>query len=108
MKTQHTPGPWHVGPVQPSLYYVETESGFDIAKCEFKVPGEFRLVGDSTKPEAEANARLISAAPELLEECERSLFEISQHLLNGNQFTEPMLKAWANGLRSAIAKATGN
>lgn len=76
--TQHTPGPWHVRP----------NNG-----------GRFTLIdqqsSDPSSEESRANARLISAAPELLEACE-------QVYKNGLGQPELFL------LEKAIAKATGD
>jgi len=68
MNTKHTPGPWHVGDLAaPNLAgrnaLVYAPSGYAVADakifhCKFGVP------------EMEANARLIAAAPDLLEALE--------------------------------------
>ena len=63
-KQAHTPGPWQVSPASVntpfsahSLAVIRREGGY-IARAIHR-PGTFR-------PEAEANARLIAAAPDLL------------------------------------------
>jgi hypothetical protein len=55
--TQHTPGPWHVGEGRASII-VYASDGYAIANAATYHPKERDL---------EANARLIAAAPELLE-----------------------------------------
>jgi hypothetical protein len=55
MSATHTPGPWHVNFTKFSE--VRTDEGALIAKCE-KLSGLVNL---------QANARLIAAAPDLLE-----------------------------------------
>jgi hypothetical protein len=53
----HTPGPWHVGPHYKSD--VESREG-RICECR-----------PLSSPRAEANARLVAAAPDLLIACEK-------------------------------------
>lgn len=80
----HTPGPWRV------LDF--NERGFDrFFGVQMGRSGGFRVEG----PDAEANARLIVAAPELLAACKRALEEAGD--LRG---------ATRRGdIRAAIAKA---
>jgi hypothetical protein len=80
MTKQHTPGPWK---------YLRT-SGFDYGSTAYWVPGICGNVKD------EANARLIAAAPDLL--------EALQHLMvaHGEQLDYAFQQA-----QEAIAKATG-
>ena len=90
MTTQHTPGPWEIDhtypePNQRKIQPKGQEAGIAVA------------FGDS-ESEAQANASLIAAAPELLELCEESL-----RALHEDDF--PILK---DKLRAAIAKATAN
>jgi hypothetical protein len=75
-----TPGPWHVGP----HYKSDIESRFGrIAEC-----------GVTRGPQAEADAQLIAAAPDLLS----ALYYILEH--SGDPVME-------NVARAAIAKAEG-
>ena len=61
--TKHTPGPWNSERAESSKCFdVKCECGFFVATCHDGVRGESN---------AEANARLISAAPELLEALQR-------------------------------------
>lgn len=59
-ETKHTPGPWSVYPP---------------TKCVIGPEPERILVAEAShhRPEADANARLIAAAPDLLAACERLL-----------------------------------
>jgi len=109
--TKHTAGPWHYG------------EAFQILKgdtpCEFRGIGNgavhigyASITGAVPDPEAEANARLIAAAPELLEACEAALEYLNRNRPKGNirdNFTA--LNEHENGvvkpLRAAIAKAKG-
>jgi hypothetical protein len=85
-KTQHTPGPWHF----------DGQEFNDVREAD----GELVAVAlhlRTRKPErslaeAEANARLMAAAPDLLEACKAALSDY-----------EPYIEK----CRAAIAKATG-
>jgi hypothetical protein len=59
MKAKHTPGPWHISPFK--------SWDKDIRICEAGVLVDH---DDVDRAEAEANANLIAAAPDLLEACE--------------------------------------
>mgnify|MGYP001617181917 CR=1 FL=1 len=92
MTTQHTPGPWHIGPMQKDgASYIQTQHG-DALGYVFLGP----------YPEAGPNARLIAAAPELLQAL-RALTEIGQ-TPDGGIILGP--QGW-DIARAAIAKATG-
>ncbi len=65
MKTKHTPGPWEIGPQEFSrvkVYEKQQGSRRIVADCDLNELRE--MIG--YRPEAEANARLIAAAPDLL------------------------------------------
>lgn len=88
----HTPGPWRVKKAtvrgEVNEWYVTDDGGVAvIASC----------VTDTAGEPSEANARLIAAAPELL--------EVIDGLLNAlpSATAHPAIKA----ARAAIAKATG-
>jgi hypothetical protein len=109
--SKHTPGPWFTTP-QYGNYAVysrglvgdDTGDGWEPCICEL----------DSDEPvNHEANARLIAAAPELLEalrDLELGANTVDYCYLNmpGN-FAEALLslRAYAKTAREAIAKATG-
>lgn len=68
METKHTKGEWIITPMkcwkgEPILITHESKTGFVIA--EITNQGNSRFI--SNKEEAEANAKLIAAAPKLLE-----------------------------------------
>lgn len=123
MDAKHTPGPWRISKINPRI--VESENpGLDTRP----VSRTFRM-----QPEAEANARLIAAAPELLallaqalnfiehreanlgklttdEEWDANVVEYRKRGISGvgigRSYTD---KAFVNldAIRAAIAKATG-
>lgn len=84
MKNQHTPGPWNA-------------SGFNIetATANYLIQGHSMVKAE----ELRANARLIAAAPEMLEALGRALDRL-QHV-EGNQ--EDIIEI----LNDAIAEAEG-
>ena len=99
-EAKHTPGPWHLEEMgyNSSSYYIRgsSESGDRLTIGK----GAVAHIPRSTVNPMEANARLIAAAPELLE----ALAEIVS-AADGegwNQLDPSLSKA-----RAAIAKATG-
>ena len=110
MTTQHTPGPWHT-----------TRDGFSTVYVEARIGGgwiqEVAACGPTEKgsDQQEANARLISAAPELLEAIKPFAAMLADHHkdvpdyqqifgINRNSFSVGDLRRAV----SAIAKATGS
>lgn len=99
----HSPGPWFVeGTSVYSLdetgsvnrFYAGLQGGYAVA-------GTRAVKGDKTSPEEmAANARLISAAPDLLASLQEAL-----HGLAHNQITEKGVARYQRAL-DAIAKAT--
>ncbi len=86
---KHTPGPWHVSKsTMDRLIYADSEHAFDLA-----------IVRDGGTADVDANARLIAAAPELL--------EAAQMMRAINQrSTRKECDAACDALDAAIAKAT--
>ena len=105
--TSHTPGPWDV--------YPGTRAGIDTKDGSFSIvvagydDDECGIWG-RTNAEAEANARLIAAAPDLLEALSELLAEAEDIFvcmadatgIDRHRHPAPFKKA-----RAAIAKATG-
>jgi hypothetical protein len=85
----HTPGPWRVMPPSVGRFKVGAARAHSEA---------FQIVGEASNynEQAEANARLIAAAPELLE----ALQELVSHYMARNP-------PWLGKARAAIAKAEG-
>lgn len=107
--TKHTPGPWeyipsneHHGP------YVSSYAG-DVADCytmSNPLAASIRNGGDSYPvpfqgAEADANARLIAAAPDMLEALRDALELLERH------YPKPARSGQIARARAAIAKAEG-
>lgn len=106
MKNTHTKGPWHIG--------AGNGQG-----CIFSDSGRTRLEPGGTtlysiaqitrgwnESEDDANARLIAAAPEMLEACRLAL-EVFKRELPCEHGSPTIGRAWG-ALEHAIAKATNN
>jgi hypothetical protein len=87
--TAHTPGPWQVDPTYQSPSYVR-------AACAALVASTSWAWGGKDLP-ADANARLVAAAPALLE----ALRAVVAAAENGDEMTA------INLAEAAIARATG-
>lgn len=66
---KHTPGPWHVLDHPNREYFVYGPDGNLVANCDGWI--------NHTLADKQANARLIAAAPELLEACIEALRQLS-------------------------------
>jgi hypothetical protein len=104
MSAQHTPGPWAYRPQEYDDWGIvriadRDENGFQRVICQANYVAspealmQHRI--DGTDP-AEANARLIAAAPELLEALEAATWEL------------PVGGPTRDNALAAIAKARGN
>ena len=99
----HTPGPWHYSEVirGRDQYYRQIRADFKIAEvhaCHSGVAGTKK-----GRAEDEANARLIAAAPELLEQCK--LFEkVLTHLINSGDSGADLER---DKVREVLAKVDG-
>ena len=92
-ETKHTPGPWVVKSARSGFY---VESQFDVIVDSLDVSGRYGAIDD------EANARLIAAAPELLE----AAINVAQWWDSDNKIS-PKASGVIDRLRAAIAKAKG-
>lgn len=90
MENKHTPGPWHVVPENLS---VRDEGSQFVAACLSMEPGQ-------TEQDV-ANARLISAAPELLE----ALRKLELSVRNNHSYIT--LEIRTKEARAVMAKAIG-
>lgn len=105
-KTQHTPGPWVAVKGDDN-----TSTCFDISVCAGPNDDRVRVATchyksyGGTKADPEANAHLISAAPDLLAALDRVYLEILQ-FLNEENFNRTVI--WDAGyIVEALAKARG-
>lgn len=99
METEHTPGPWFVNPLGLTAHQlaVGTDETF-VANCG---------VGDGSPNEKAANARLIAAAPDLLEAFQRIAAIADKEPSNLHEAQVLRYSSWAFDIaRAAIAKAT--
>lgn len=101
--SKHTPGPWKD---KGSLI-----GWFDIENFEGKEIAWISNVPVRNLEEAEANARLIIAAPELLEACKKALVELESYLCDCTEYEAPenvdVLEKTIGWVKDAIAKAEG-
>ena len=89
--TTHTPGPWEPNSGTASKRYVLSGAGYVIAE----VP-----LDRNYKHQAEANARLIAAAPDLLEALEMAIRALQDHDIDESMAGEFEI------LTDAFARAT--
>jgi hypothetical protein len=93
----HTPGPWNADWDDNGQWYV--------AIGGLSVSGN-ALRGDSGECVESANARLIAAAPELLEAARLQVLNFERSDVSGNFLGDDDHEAWT-ALNKAIAKAEG-
>ena len=94
-ETKHTPGPWVVKSARSGFY---VESQFDVIVESLDEYGRYGAIDD------EANARLIAAAPELLEALSCLTAVVGLTPIKGN--LDALQEAY-DMARAAIAKAKG-
>ena len=101
--TKHTPGPWGTLPEECDKPYIRVRG--TVLGRRYKVANVITPIYDGVHEreaeETRANARLIAAAPDLLE----ALQTIAGHLDDTAACNSD--KAMASTARAAIAKATG-
>lgn len=112
-ETKHTPGPW----VQHGTQVTDAD-GYEIADAQETCillgyseklgidhwANDDRASRDRSEQEAEANARLIAAAPQMLEALQDV---ISNDDLSRNDWDRETMRV-LRAVQAAIAKATGN
>lgn len=98
---KHTPGPWvaHQRPSAPIEYghHVTTHDGLTVCNVTYQLP--VSIDGQVVEATRIANARLIAAAPELLEALKELMVAADR------VSAEPV--TWLGKARAAIAKAEG-
>ncbi|HGW5815188.1 hypothetical protein [Pseudomonas aeruginosa] len=97
--SKHTPGPWG----QDKWGSLQTEGGQDVLLRGITT---ISAGSDERIAEAEANTRLIAAAPELLEALIAMEREKSDYMTRNN-LGDPAIETTNKLARAAIAKATG-
>lgn len=112
--TKHTPGPWKLGehPSAENDAWREDEMrlyerGIYATAYQLKIAVCEQWIGEKEQEEAEANATLISAAPELFEALETAEAALS---IEGSYRSAPdrdRIYAALTSARAAIAKARG-
>ena len=110
---EHTPGPWKVGSKARMKPYVEGADGMFVASCGGNAPGKGNY-DTATWRRREANARLIAAAPDLLEALKRLLSRLAEFEADANMDAQTF-REWAGHVEpavrnalAAIAKATSD
>ena len=106
--SNHTPGPWYTNRYEGERERPDTWAGWHIQECEGdRAPPDVACVDDADYgPEvAEANANLISAAPDLLKACRRARDFIAAH--TASRVRETDLLAFYSELDRVVAKAEG-
>lgn len=100
MTTKHTPGPWATE--GNGRYYASV-------RAPSRMVADMRIIGGAVDAENTANARLIAAAPDLLEALE-TMVDLQGKAASGFPLSENELREWAVAnytARAAIAKARG-
>ena len=115
----HTPGPWHCSDYRNWSFEnwygkhnegldieanVKTDDGDDDYLVIARIEAIYYRVVDRTSREAKANARLIAAAPDLLED----LREMYHAFLDPDHIVTDRQEAASLEAHRAILKATGN
>jgi hypothetical protein len=110
MSSSHTRPPWKIGDKKNGMFTIET-SGYGPASIAFIVQ-YYDFEKGETGSEGEANARLISCAPELLNNCisaMQALEVVHDHFdIEGKKEMAHDINAEILELRLIIAKASGN
>lgn len=101
--TAHTPGPWWVSSVQHGTVYVEASAQ------QARMIQEVAAIGpkEGGSDQRDADARLISAAPELLDVAKRTAFALTSAGVESNANSDNPLEVLLHTTIAAIAKATG-
>ena len=130
MLTKHTPGPWHLQLVEEWPFGVKvlagekeilSQSAFCHSSeqktrrdCELGIGFEYKNDTFTTRAEAvasikeqDANARLIAAAPELLEKCEKIVAWLDRLANQANEADAKNYRKTAEDVRKTIHKAEG-
>lgn len=104
-KASHTPGPWDYG--TEGFYTPEYAKDYDLINQRNRVIGVVKLYCEND--ERHANARLIAAAPELLEACKFVMKYHNMHLdkADGDELPFQLADAVQAAITKALAKEGG-
>ena len=98
MEVKHTPGPWAYRPSNSGHFIAGAgaNSGYlaEVRHCR-------------TNQDVKADARLIAAAPELLEALTDAVIDFDNWAAHEDNYPHEHLVVWAEKARAAIAKAKG-
>lgn len=107
---KHTPGPWSHDADHEQTWHPKIKTDPEVfagAICEvlsnLNVAASDRRMFDEMK----ANARLIAAAPDLLEALTDALEDYDAWMKDADVTPNESLQAWTNKARAAIARARG-
>jgi hypothetical protein len=109
--SEHTKGPWKIVDMSTSSQFskgwkeIRAENGMPIVFCD-----EYQSSRDGTVSGvciAEANARLIAAAPDLLEACKATLALGFHGHFTDQAYCEKVIEPVVAKLQAAIAKSEG-
>lgn len=108
-EVKHSPGPWEASRWEsfPPDNHWPGEIVAANGQRVFAGPFSFHALRGGSDEEAIANARLISAAPELLEACRVAVDAFRENLAEWVHKYEPLLLKAMQTCEAAIAKATG-
>ena len=106
-KSEHTPGPWTANLHHTQDYGGRAHAFIHAAKPLVPLAAVVLAAERCDQAEGRANARLIAAAPDLLETLSVTLAMAEDYLNDTSQDRDHFLTA-LDGARAAIAKATGN
>ena len=117
-EAKHTPGPWLIGSDQRLVYALhhngDFHKGAPLLVNRFSAYVEPYTSQGGTIEEAQANARLIAAAPELLAHAEADIADLEYYIGNpsawdsfDNEMSERLRRVYDRA-RAAIAKATAH
>jgi hypothetical protein len=104
MTQQHTPGPWHICRVSRQdipQRVIRDAQGFSVGIAGKPANSRAKYI------DAEANARLIAAAPEILEEICQTFIDHHMQAETGEPLEDETAAKSAERLRRLIYKATG-
>jgi len=105
-KQHHTPGPWHIGGNGSASAHGVTRV-WATDRAAVCIIATRQQMGANTSPEMDANARLIAAAPDLLEALERFAYECRAAASMDHGLSQADCLRIAKHAKAIIARAKG-